>query len=60
MANKTETVTCRVTPEAKEQLAHAAKRERRSLAGMLEIMIFDWNARYEVKTAKSPTTKAKR
>ena len=59
-AQKTETLNCRVTPEAKARLARAAEGERRSLAGMLEVMILDWSAHHQVKTPKSPATKAKR
>ena len=36
---KTETLTCRITPEARAGLREAAAREHRSLANMLEVMI---------------------
>jgi hypothetical protein len=59
-ARKTHVLTCRVTPELKANLARAAGIERRSLAGMLEVMVVDWCTRYSVKEKRSerPTTAA--
>ena len=53
LARKTAILTCRITPQSKEQLALAAELERRSLAGMLEVMVFDWCKRHRIsnKTA---------
>ncbi len=40
--SKTETLTVRLTADVKATLRQAAKREHRSLANMLEILIRDW------------------
>lgn len=39
--SKTVMLTCRVTPEVKSLLATAAETERRSLANMLEVMVYE-------------------
>jgi len=46
---KTLSLTCRITPEVKESLALAADAERRSLAGMLEVMVLEWCKRHRVR-----------
>lgn len=39
LLRKTQILTCRVTPEVKDRLANAAEAQRRSLSGMLEVMV---------------------
>jgi hypothetical protein len=56
-ARKTHVLTCRVTPEVKADLERAAKLERRSLAGMLEVMVVDWCDRYPAKDKRSAPPK---
>jgi len=53
---KTEVLSCRVTSEVKTTLVRSAKQERRSLAGMLEVMILEWQERQAGKP-KSPRAK---
>jgi uncharacterized protein (DUF1778 family) len=43
-ATKTESLTCRITPQAKAALRAAAAREHRSLANMLEAMVLRYAA----------------
>ena len=43
--HKIETLTVRLTPEAKAMLRETAAHERRRLANMPELMIRDWAAR---------------
>ena len=56
---KTAILTCRITPEVKQQLALAAEAERRSQASMLEVMVVEWCKRHSViNTAASKSKKA--
>jgi hypothetical protein len=59
IARKTKILTCRLAPEVKDHLARVAEDERRSLAGMLEVMILDWCARHDAKATDLSATKAK-
>ena len=42
MANKTTTVTFRMSPSVKEMLRVAAGKERRSIANMIEVMVVEY------------------
>jgi hypothetical protein len=46
---KTDTLTFRVEPRIKRALAAAAKRERRSLANMLEVMVLEYCYAHAIK-----------
>ena len=59
LAKKTQVLTCRVTPEVKDGLANAAQGQRRSLAGMLEVMVVDWCERNAVKMKRTSRVSAK-
>ena len=50
--NKEETITIRTTSEVKELLRLAAKRERRSIASMMEILILSHAPQYGSKSHK--------
>jgi len=41
MANKTTTVTFRMAPDVKDVLREMARRERRSVANMIEVLVVD-------------------
>ncbi len=42
MANKTTTVTFRMSPPGKEMLRLAAGKERRTVANMIEVMVIEY------------------
>jgi len=53
LARKTSVLTCRIMPEIKERLALAAEAERRSLAGMLEVMVLEWCKRHRIGSKRA-------
>jgi len=58
MANKTTTVTFRMTPSVKDMLRVAADKERRSVANMIEVMVADYAKRLGIE--EKQVGKAKR
>jgi len=58
LSRKTSVLTCRITPEMKERLSLAADAERRSLAGMLEVMVLDWCKRHKVGEKRADQKKS--
>lgn len=46
--NKTATVTFRIDPALKEALRTAASREHRSIANMVEVLIFDYCKSHDI------------
>lgn len=57
MANKTTTVTFRMTPSIKDMLRIAADKERRSVANMIEVMVADYAKRFGIKEKQAGRTK---
>lgn len=57
---KTDTLTFRVEPRIKGALATAAKRERRSLANMLEVMVLEYCYAHAIKAPSADTPDAPR
>lgn len=54
-AAKTETITVRIEPVVKAGLKAMAERERRSLANMIEVMIWDYCGQNAVSIDESVT-----
>jgi hypothetical protein len=50
---KDETVSIRTSAEIKQLLRVAAKRERRSLASMVEILVLEYARQHDLQTSKS-------
>lgn len=51
MAQKTATLNLRVTPELKELLRLAAEREHRTVANLIEVLVFEHCSRLGVSAA---------
>ncbi|MBB1076168.1 ribbon-helix-helix protein, CopG family [Rhodoferax sp. 4810] len=57
MAQKTQSLTVRLTPELKDALRQIALRERRSMANMLEVMIAEWLQSQAPRAMRARVTK---
>lgn len=57
MAQKTETLNLRVSPELKELVRQAAAREHRTVANFIEVVVREYCARRGVGERDEPTSK---